>query len=81
MEAENEPAIKALTSNEFKANLYSEPDNFEGEIINVIHEFLLKNGFFKALEALEYEILNKEEAYMKNPENLNFCELLLLEVN
>lgn len=53
------------------------------DVIDMVHEFLLKFGYFKSLDAFQEEIFNQHslEGYIRSaPGNSRFGKLLLLEV-
>jgi len=71
---------------EYKTDYYLDKDSIPGgEIIDIVHEFLLKNGYFRTLDTFQEEIFsqtNSLDAYLQRAnENFRFGQSILLEVS
>ena len=81
---QQQPPQRADSGKECKTDFYQDKESIPGnEIIDIIHEFLLKNGYFKSLDSFQEEILSQApslDAYLRNAsQNFRFGQSLLLE--
>ena len=70
---------------EFKTEHFSGKQLLQrNELMEAVHEFLLKNGYFRSLDSLQEEMMVQDsnvDAYTKNAEqHFRFGQSLLLEV-
>ena len=73
-----------LNRKEFQTDRYQigNPDSIN-VILDIVHEFLIKSGYFKTLDTLQQEILEQPnlDSYTRRISNeTRFGEFLLLEV-
>jgi len=64
-------------------NFHSLQPPHDNEMINAVHEFMLKKGYFKTLDAFQEEIYTQSnlDNYIRSaPGDSSFGESLLLEV-
>ena len=86
MESHSDLNVKSYNPKEYKTeNCKAFLNNQDEGIIDVVYEFLLKNGCFNTLELLQTEVLNGRnnmELYTRsNGKNTHFGEVLLLDVS